>query len=1245
MAGQKRTTFLVLNLHCPTCVTSINIAINSLHPRPHSVTHSIVSRSITVNHDTSLSVTTISKALDVEGFEVYDIIADPQVGTDFSEITLQNRLGAEWFEKFQIAIDRWHSRQHALDSKDLEIRKRHIEHCGQCRAEATRLENTPSPQSQADDKSQSDDGKKSVGVHSTTTKDEDITDNSKLSSVVVDHPPATALFQATFAIDGMTCSSCVNNITQALNTLSWVRAADVNLLTNSASVTFEAREHVKDIIETIDDVGYDATLDQLNEVGGKRGLTTETNSALWRALYAISGMTCTSCVRTITKALRQHEWITNVDVNLITNSAVVDFNAKENLPQIQAIIEDIGYEAILNELLQVDNNLSGGRQRKLAIRVDGMYCAHCPSRVTSALDETFGEKVKILKVLTFADPILEIEYLPRVPDFTIRHILLCLKDVDDAFKPSIYHPPTLEERSQKMQNRERARVLFRLSLAFVAAIPTFIIGIVMMSLVPSTNKDRQYLEQPMWSGHVSRAEWALFITATPVYFFSADAFHRPALRELRALWRPGSKTPILQRFYRFGSMNMLISLGTTIAYLASIIQLGLTATESSQLGVTNSLSTYFDSVVFLSMFLLIGRFLEAYSKSKTGDAVALLGNLRPTEAILVHPGGDEKGSNDVTSSKEHSQRVHIDLLEVGDHVNVPHGDSPPSDGLVIRGESKFDESSLTGESKLVPKSVGDEVFSGTVNKAGPISIRVSKILGSSMLDQIVKVVREGQGRRAPIERVADLLTSYFVPVVVLVAVSTWIIWMTLGLSGSLPADYLNIAIGGWPFWSLQFAIAAVVIACPCGIGLAAPTALFVGGGLAARYGILVKGGGEAFEEASHLDCIIFDKTGTLTEGGEPAITNHQLVSKDDEQSLLRVACSLEEQSSHPLAKALVSFCGSREVHGTEVSDIEEIPGKGMKGSFTPSVDNGHAMQAIIGNQALMKDYGIDVPHATTENLEVWKAQGKSVVLLAVRTSQKPSGETDGGEVSPTWTLSAMFAASDPLRGDAAATVQAIQRRGIQVWMLSGDNPTTARAVGQMVGISADHVIAGVLPEQKADKVQYLQRTLTKRTTTSTRAWRSITASTATRATVAMVGDGVNDAPALIQADVGIAVGSGSDVAISSAEFVLVSSKLSSLLTLIDLSRVVFRRVKVNFAWALVYNLIGLPVAAGVLYPVVSNGQHVRLDPVWASLAMALSSVSVVCSSLLLKSRVPILGFRLSTEVEVEGEVEGVSCGA
>ncbi len=377
-------------------------------------------------------------------------------------------------------------------------------------------------------------------------------------------------------------------------------------------------------------------------------------------------------------------------------------------------------------------------QRIVTIRVNGMYCEHCPARVQDALRE-FDPRVTIEKPSTLDDPILKITYIPHSPDFTIRHILVAISAADTAFEPLIFNPPTLEEQSQIMHAREQQPILLRVALSVTIAIPAFIIGIVFMSLTPLSNSTRQYLMSPLGSDGVSRAKWALFIIATPVYFFTADVFHRRALKELRALWRPRSTTPILRRFYRFSSMNMLMSFSTTIAYFSSIAKLAITATRLSQIASTGN-SSYFDSVVFLTMFLLIGRLIEAYSKAKTGDAVTMLGKLRPTEAILVTHNGDNQNPH----SKQVTRQINIDLLELGDIVRVLHSSSPPCNRTVLEGESKFNESSLTGESRLVAKSIGNQVYSGTLNKDGPISVQISRVSRASILDQIVKVVRKGQ---------------------------------------------------------------------------------------------------------------------------------------------------------------------------------------------------------------------------------------------------------------------------------------------------------------------------------------------------------------------------------------------------------------------------------------------------------------------------------------------------------------------
>lgn len=938
----------------------------------------------------------------------------------------------------------------------------------------------------------------------------------------------------------------------------------------------------------------------------------------WRASLAIGGMTCAVCVNTITDELKKRDWVSKVTVNLISNSGTVEVDEESQAAQVVEAIEDLGYDATLDSVVRVETPSAAAaaaaaaaataaghppqtdgaheddHRRTVEIRIEGLYCEHCPDRIVHSLEGFRRTSLEILTKPNPRRPVLQLSYVPDAPVFTIRHILAAIEASDSALSASVYHPPTLEERSKLIRAKHQRQILYRVAFTGAACIPTFILGIVYMSLVPASNHGRMYLMDP-WTSGISRGQIALFVLATPVYFFAADIFHVRAVKEIRTLWRRGSRTPLLQRFYRFGSMNTLISLGTTIAYVSSVSQMIAAAAYHDT--ETDDANFYFDSVIFLTFFLLVGRLIEAYSKSRTGDAVEMLGRLRPTTALLVDDGKTDSA-------------VQADLLEYGDVVRVQHGASPPADGVVVQGQTTFDESSLTGESRLVAKTAGDAVYAGTVNEGAAVPVRVTGGAGKSMLDQIVAVVREGQTKRAPMEQIADLLTTYFVPVVTLVAVVTWVLWLGLGLGGHLPADYLDDMArshgggAGWIAFSLQFAIAVFVVACPCGLGLAAPTAIFVAGGMAARYGILAKGGGEAFEKASRVDCMVFDKTGTLTEGGEPTVT--QSVVLDENKVVLAALQAVEANSSHPVAKAIVGFCGQTQTDSMDgrVDDLEEIAGRGMRATFRPA--QGEALDVLVGNEALLADFGVAIPQAVTEKLQQWKSDAQSVALMAVR----PVRPDDA------WTLAAALAIADPVRPEAAAILAALQARGIRVYMLSGDNAVTAAAVARQLGIPADQVIAEVLPTEKAAQIQSLQASLPAPHRVSG------------RASVAMVGDGINDAPALTQADVAIAVGSGSDVAISSADFVLVQSHLQAVVTLLDLSRVVFRRIAFNFGWALIYNVLAVPIAAGVLYPIRTGGtSHIRLDPVWASLAMALSSISVVLSSLALRSRLPGIGFR------------------
>ena len=684
-------------------------------------------------------------------------------------------------------------------------------------------------------------------------------------------------------------------------------------------------------------------------------------------------------------------------------------------------------------------------------------------------------------------------------------------------------------------------------------------------------------------------------------------------------------------------MNLLVSAGTSIAYFASIAVLGVNATTKSKSSGSNS--TYFDSVVFLTFFILVGRFLEAYSKAKTGNAVGLLGNLRPREAVLVTSfqesvpvevaSEDSNEEQKAPASRTNTEHIHANLLEVGDLVMVQHGSSPPADGTILDGSTSFNESSLTGEARAVAKTKGDSVFTGAINVGDAITVSITDVDGSSMLDQIVAVVREGQTKRAPVERVIDIVTGYFVPVITALAITTFVTWFALGESGVLSRSYLGRQQGGWGFWSLEFAIAVFVVACPCGIGLAAPTALFVGNGLAASHGILVRGGGEAFQEASNIDAVVFDKTGTLTEGGDLKVTNHEMLYEHREARIAwAVTKALEETSSHPLARAILAIASTHPSDTINTyNGITEEPGRGMRGTFLssslPEDSDSRLYEAALGSENFISSLISETSspnYFTKSALSHWKSESKSVALLAMRRIRGPTDPVDV-DILTSWTLAAVFAISDPVRASAAPTISALQSKGILVYMLTGDNPTTASAVASTLSIPQDHVFAGVLPTEKADKIRWLQENGPRRPSSST--WlkkcfsnKGSSEQRTEKAIIAFIGDGINDAPALTTADVSISLSSASDIAMHSASFILLSSSLDSIITLFDLSARVFTRVKLNFGWAVIYNIILVPVAAGVFFKVRGDGW--RLGPVWGSAAMALSSLCVVASSLALR---------------------------
>ncbi|OJD16746.1 hypothetical protein AJ78_03125 [Emergomyces pasteurianus Ep9510] len=1205
------TVLLVNNIHCASCVA---YAKEVLFHIPHilSVDVSILAHEVHVRHGPQVSTNDLVRSLIEAAFEVCHASSRDDSGAEISDMDVS--WGASPYIERQLFRAAFHD-----DPRSQKRRNRaHIENCDACRLEEQR--NTQGdekkvqsrvPQSNAvGEKTRMD---VAVSKKRETTIRESWTDRSDIPDLETGLAPTEEEYNASISISGMSCSSCAGSITSAIEELSFVKSVDVTFLTHSASLTILGpRENIDKVLSLIDDLGYEG---ELQDISLKQSPSVHRN--LYTATASIGGMTCGSCVGTITRGVQELPFVTNVVVDLLGSSGKFEFEGLERLDEIKQTVEGLGYEIVVTECVplkagETEQGSDGPLKRTAAIHIDGMFCHHCPEKIVNVVEAMENESVSVDEYPSLKKPVITVTYQPQPPSMTVRNIISTIESANDAFKASIYHPPTIEDRSRAMQLHERRRLLIRLLFVFIAAIPTFMIGIVWMSLVPSTNNIRKYFYEPIWAGQVTCLEWALFIITTPVMCFGADVFHVRAFKEIRALWRPGSKVPILRRFYRFGSMNLLISAGTSVAYFASIAMIGVAARTKEHQA---HMSSYFDTVVFLTMFILAGRFLEAYSKAKTGDAVASLGKLRPSEALLVV---DSPAISADASQGTNVQRVGVDLLEVGDIVNIPHGASPPADGIVINsGSYRFDESSLTGESKPVGKAPGDKVYSGSVNVGQPVYIRVSDIGSTSMLDQIVAVVREGLTKRAPVEGVADIMTSYFVPVITLFAILTFVIWLGLGLSGRLPDDYLDSAQGGWAFWSLKFAIAVFVVACPCGLALAAPTALFVGGGLAAKRGILVRGGGEAFQEASKLEAIVFDKTGTLTEGGTLRVSDHEMLVVDEElqQVAWELARILEESSTHPIARAIADFCAEQSSVSVLSSALTEIPGQGMKGKFSLIVkDVEIEYEAAIGSQRLLDSLvgeGEGDRYFLSNTLTKYQSAAKSTAILSIRKL------SDGAS---SFVPAIVFATSDPIRAEAAGVIASLQSKNIEVFMCSGDNKTTAHAVAATIGIPASNVMANVLPPQKAEYIRQIQENKLHGTTTKKNSNK--------RRIVAFVGDGTNDSPALTAANVSIAMASGSDVAVNSAGFILLNSDLTTILELCTLSRRVFNRVKWNFGWAAIYNMILVPVAAGVLFPIVMGkklkedgtvmNEHWRLDPVWASLAMALSSISVVVSSLALR---------------------------
>ncbi len=765
----------------------------------------------------------------------------------------------------------------------------------------------------------------------------------------------------------------------------------------------------------------------------------------------------------------------------------------------------------LSRIASTINQLGyNARTQKSTFSVSGMSCASCVSRVEKSLQGLPGV-VSVSVNLASNRAVVE-----HTQDADIAEMLRAVADSGYKMELVTAEEGRVDTAAQREMHELRNQFIFALCTAAV------VMALSMTSVLDYT-----------WKPYL------LWVLATPVQFWAGLRFYRGAWGALK---------------HRTADMNTLIAVGTSAAYLYSVAVV-LFPHFFAAAGIGHGL--YFDTSSMIIALILMGRYLESRAKGQTSEAIKKLIGLRPNRATVIREGNEAD--------------LPVEEVVEGDILLVKPGEKVPVDGIVSEGNSAVDESMLTGESMPVEKKTGDSVTGATMNMTGSFRFRATRVGRDTVLAQIIRLVDEAQGSKAPIQRLADIIASYFVPVVIAISIITFFIWLIIGPQPSFTYALLNF-------------VAVLIIACPCALGLATPTAIIVGTGKGAEYGILIRNG-ETLERTHKITTVMLDKTGTLTLG-RPLLTDIIVIPPFSEAEALRIAAAAERNSEHPLAQTIVTYAREKGIELPAPQSFQALPGLGIKAGI-----EGHAV--LVGNNALMMDNGIATGVADRIAEKLWN-EGKTVLFLSVEN-----------------TIVAVFALSDTLKPNAAAAVSAMKKMGLRVVMLTGDNLRAANFIAGQAGI--DEVIAGVLPENKSSEVIKLQKA---------------------GQVVAMVGDGINDAPALAQADIGIAIGTGTDVAVETGDITLMRGDLAGIVTAISLSRRTMRTIKQNLFWAFAYNVILIPVAAGILYPFFSTGnvppglqfifgQYGFLNPMLAALAMAASSVTVVSNSLRLKGFKPI----------------------
>ncbi|XP_072900084.1 copper-transporting ATPase 2-like isoform X3 [Hemitrygon akajei] len=1018
----------------------------------------------------------------------------------------------------------------------------------------------------------------------------------------------TSTITTAFNIGGIAHNFCIQSIESEISKRKGVKSIEVSPAEEQATIHFDpALTNSEELKTAINEMGFIASVSESsshsnatnNEQSAERknqalpskdyaleflpsrtrsnNQNNEDHVAKEKCFLQITGMTCASCVANIERNLQKEEGIHSVLVALMAGKAEIKYNPDIIQPTaIAELIKDLGFGATM-----IEDTSSAGN---LELNVTGMTCASCVHDIESNLTRADGI-LYVSVALATSKAYIQLDPEKLGP----RDVIRIIEGL--GFGASLVKRDTAVHNLDHKEEIRQWRKSFLFSLIF--GIPVF--GLMIYMIVMDKHSGSMPPEQNIIPG-LSILNLAFFVLCTPVQFIGGWYFYVQAYKSLK---------------HKTANMDVLIVLATTIAYLYSCVILIVAIAERAE----QSPVTFFDTPPMLFVFIALGRWLEHVAKSKTSEALAKLLSLQATEATVVTLGPD----NSILGEEQ----VAVELVQRGDVIKVVPGGKFPVDGKVVEGSSMADESLITGEPMPVVKRAGSVVIAGSINAQGTLLIQATHVGSDTTLSQIVKLVEEAQTSKAPIQQLADKLSGYFIPFIVILSVVTLITWIIIGF---VNFDSMKTHLSGYNKniskaeliirFAFQTSITVLSIACPCSLGLATPTAVMVGTGVGAQNGILIKGG-EPLEMAHKIKVVMFDKTGTITHGVPKVM--RVLILRDLAElplkKLLAVVGTAEASSEHPLGNAITKYC--KEELGTDVlgycTDFQSVPGCGISCKITnietvlresernlnkqgeqsthlirftdspatpfSQITEGEGAVASqvysvsIGNREWMMRNGLHVGIDVDEAMINHETKGQTAVLVAI----------DGA-------LCGMIAIADTVKPEAALAVCTLQSMGVNVVLLTGDNCKTAAAIASQVGIKK--VFAEVLPSHKVAKIQELQDQ---------------------GKIVAMVGDGVNDSPALAKADVGIAIGTGTDVAIEAADVVLIRNDLLDVVASIDLSKKTVSRIRINFIFALIYNLVGIPIAAGVFLPL-----GLVLQPWMGSAAMAASSVSVVVSSLLLK---------------------------